>query len=115
VVEYTPTGLRVSRGEVHPNWLTVRRGVASSPHRYTGDPDVMSDTEEVNTSVAEPEPPEPYHFDPRRTGTVSLLLVPVPVPVIKIPSCLRYICSYRTRLYLFLKIYLFKIDKINNI
>ncbi len=27
------------------------------------------------TSVAEPEPPEPYHFDPRRTGagTVSLL------------------------------------------
>jgi hypothetical protein len=25
------------------------------------------------TSVAEPEPPEPYHFDPRRTETVSLL------------------------------------------
>jgi hypothetical protein len=24
------------------------------------------------SSVAEPEP-EPYHFDPRRTGTVSLL------------------------------------------
>ncbi len=28
-----------------------------------------------DSSVAEPEPepPEPYHFDPRRTGTVSLL------------------------------------------
>jgi hypothetical protein len=24
-------------------------------------------------SVAEPEPPEPYNFDPRRTGIVSLL------------------------------------------
>jgi hypothetical protein len=35
VLEYTPTGLRVSRGEVHPNWLTVRRGVASSPQVYT--------------------------------------------------------------------------------
>jgi hypothetical protein len=27
----------------------------------------------VRSSVAEPEPPEPYNFDPRRTGTVSLL------------------------------------------
>jgi hypothetical protein len=25
--------------------------------------------EEHETSVAEPEPPEPYNFDPRRTGT----------------------------------------------
>ncbi len=37
--------------------------------------------ERVNDSVAEPEPPEPYHFDPRRTGTISLLWVPAPVPV----------------------------------
>jgi hypothetical protein len=29
-------------------------------------------SDEAN-SVAEPEPREPYHFDPRRTGTVSLL------------------------------------------
>jgi hypothetical protein len=30
---------------------------------------------ELVASVAEPEPesPEPYHFDPRRTGSVSLL------------------------------------------
>jgi hypothetical protein len=28
---------------------------------------------DVTTSVAEPEPPETYNFDPRRTGTVSLL------------------------------------------
>jgi hypothetical protein len=29
---------------------------------------------DIFTSVAEPKPePEPYHFDPRRTGTVSLL------------------------------------------
>ncbi len=30
---------------------------------------------DIRTSVAEPqpEPPEPYHFDPRRTGTVSFL------------------------------------------
>ena len=26
-----PTGLTVGRGEVHPNWLTVSRGVGSSP------------------------------------------------------------------------------------
>jgi hypothetical protein len=37
------------------------------------------------SSVAEPEPPEPYHFDPRRTGTVSLLEVPVPA-LVSVPA-----------------------------
>jgi hypothetical protein len=26
VVEYTPTGLTVSRGEVHPNWFDGQQG-----------------------------------------------------------------------------------------
>ncbi len=36
-------------------------------------PSVLSSSRGVLASVAEPEPLEPYHFDPRRTGTVSLL------------------------------------------
>jgi hypothetical protein len=32
-----PTGLTVGRGEVHPNWLTVSRGVGSSPQRVQPD------------------------------------------------------------------------------
>jgi hypothetical protein len=48
--------------------------------------------------------PEPYHFDLRRTETVSLPLGSGSGSCNKIPSFLLYICSYRTRLYLFLKI-----------
>jgi hypothetical protein len=33
----------------------------------------------VSPSIAEPELPEPYHFDPARTGTVSVHSVPIPI------------------------------------
>jgi hypothetical protein len=45
----------------------------------------------LSPSVAESEPPEPYHFDPIRYGIVSLPYIPVPVLLEK----LRYFyCRY---------------------
>jgi hypothetical protein len=49
--------------------MNILADVASDPSLTVG----------IEISVAEPEPepepepPEPYNFDPRRTGTVSLL------------------------------------------
>jgi hypothetical protein len=58
----------------------------------------------MDISVAEPEPPEPYHFDPRRTGTVSLLKVPAPVPVPVAQKISNYIYSDGTLAYTCMKL-----------
>ncbi len=56
------------------NWHIEGRGESTifKRVRYGFGNDIQPDVS-VDGSVAEPEPPEPYNFDPRKTGTVSLL------------------------------------------